>query len=250
MSDTPAPSAESLWTALAGESLDAERVARLHRYLDLLEAGNQRFNLTRIIDRPHAEREHIADALTLLPLLPPGPARIADIGSGGGVPALVIAIARPDLEIVCLESIGKKARFLTETIAALSLSNARVISTRVELHGRADGRERYHVVTARAVAELIWLAEWSMPLLRRGGRLLAMKGPKHVEELPAMRSRRSILGAGEPVVHAVPVRRDNDGLDASIIAPFAGRVIVEVPRVGSVSDKLPRDPANAKGKPL
>ncbi|HMO27066.1 MAG TPA: 16S rRNA (guanine(527)-N(7))-methyltransferase RsmG [Tepidisphaeraceae bacterium] len=250
MSAEHAQPVETLWRSLAGESLDAERIARLHRYLDLLEAGNQRFNLTRIIDRAHAEREHIADALTLLPLLPAGSGRIADIGSGGGVPALVIAIARPDLEVVCLESTGKKSRFLTETIAALSLGNARVISTRVELHGRAEGRERYHAVTARAVAELSWLGEWSMPLVGRGGRLLAMKGPKHVDELPAMRARRSILGAGEPVVHAVPVRQENDTIDETIRTHFAGRVIVEIPRVGSISDKLPRDPANAKGKPL
>lgn len=151
----------------------------LERYLDLLLAANERMNLTAITDREQARVQHIADALTLLPYLPEGPHRLADVGSGGGVPGIPLAIARPDVGVTLLESVAKKARFLGETATALGLHNVRVWNGRAELW--VD--EPFDVVACRALAPMTRLLKWCRPLVALNGKLLAMKGPKLAEEL-------------------------------------------------------------------
>src|SRR3954451_1106157 len=101
--------------------LSADQIARLSRYLDLLLEANQRMNLTRIADRAAAEVQHVGDALTVLPFLPKGTHELADVGSGGGVPGIPLAIARPDTRVTLLESTRKKANFLQEVVTKLSL---------------------------------------------------------------------------------------------------------------------------------
>ena len=187
---------QTLWhelAASAGRTLDDEQVGRLGQYLDLLLAANERMNLTRIADREAAEVGHVADALTLLPLLPDGAFRLADVGSGGGVPGLPLAIARPDANVTLIESVSKKADFLRETAAALGCDNVAV------WRGRAEGYQgpRFDVVTCRAVASLDKLLGWCRPLVAPGGALLAMKGPRLEEELevagPALRRQNALV---------------------------------------------------------
>ena len=104
-----------------GVRLDESQHAKLSRYLDLLLAANAKMNLTRITDRAEAQRLHVADSLTLLPFLPAGEHRLVDVGSGGGVPGIVLAIARPDAKVVLLEATKKKADFLRRAAAELQL---------------------------------------------------------------------------------------------------------------------------------
>src|SRR5687768_16711544 len=97
----------TLWTDLAARghlTLSDTQHAQLAKYLDLLLAANQRMNLTRITDRAAPEVQHVGDALTLLPFLPPGNIRLADVGSGGGVPGIPLAIVRPDARVMLVES--------------------------------------------------------------------------------------------------------------------------------------------------
>ena len=104
-----------LWQTLAqkaGLTLNSVQTGQLGSYLDLLFAANQRMNLTRITNRGDAEVLHVGDALTLLPHLPPQARRLADVGSGGGVPGIVLAIARPEIHVTLIESTRKKADFL------------------------------------------------------------------------------------------------------------------------------------------
>ena len=101
-----------LWNDLAGRAhvaLSDVQHAQLGKYLDLLLAANARMNLTRITDRAAAEVQHVGDALTLLPFLPPGKVRLVDVGSGGGVPGIPLAIARPEATLMLVESTKKKA---------------------------------------------------------------------------------------------------------------------------------------------
>src|SRR5207237_6190422 len=108
----------ALWDELAGRaglSLTETQHSLLCRYLDLLLDANRRMNLTRITDRSVAEVQHVGDALTLLPLLPVGPHRLADVGTGGGVPGIPLAVARPDARVVLIESRKEKAAFLGES---------------------------------------------------------------------------------------------------------------------------------------
>jgi 16S rRNA (guanine527-N7)-methyltransferase len=232
-----------LWTTLAaraGLTLSDDQRALLGRYLDLLLEANQRMNLTRITDRAAAEVHHVGDALTLLPLLPAGPFRLADVGSGGGVPGIPLAVVRPDAQAVLIESTKKKAAFLTSAVHALGLANVAVSDARAEDAGQSPQfRETFDVVTARAVATLDWLAEWCLPLAKpKTGRVLAMKGARVGEELPAAAKAIKLLNGGDPSVHPV----DLPGTDH--------RVIVEIPKRGRTDPRFPRPATAAKGKPL
>lgn len=158
--------------------------ARLSKFLDLLLVANQQMNLTRITDRSQAEIGHVGDALTLLPFLPAEAHRLVDVGSGGGVPGLILAIVRDDLHVTMIESTGKKARFLEQTATELGLTNVAVIGQRAEAVGWSALRQTFDVATARAVGQLAWLVEWCLPLVKKGGCMLAMKGQKINEELP------------------------------------------------------------------
>ena len=232
---------QDLWTDLARragvELTDAQR-GQLARYLDLLLEANARMNLTRITDRAAADVQHVGDALTLLPHLPAGPIRIADVGAGGGVPGIPLAIARPDAAVLLIESTKKKAAFLKQAIEALGLTNASVSEWRAEDVGHSTNRETFDVALARAVATMAWLAEWLLPLARKGGKALAMKGPKVAEELPEAKKPIKLAGGGEAVIHPVELPGTEH------------RVIVEIPKIAKSDSRLPRLATQAKGKPL
>ncbi len=230
-----------LWTQLAsraGLTLSEEQLARLDRYLDLLLDANRRMNLTRITDRAAAEVQHVADALTILPLLPRDAHRLADVGSGGGVPGIPLAIARPDSQVMLIESTKKKAAFLRQTVEALGLPNVSVSEWRAEEVGHSNSRETFDVAVARAVAALHWLTEWLLPLVKKDGRMLAMKGERIAAELPEALPSIRRLNGGEPVVHPI----DLPGTEH--------HVIVEIPKIGKTDSRYPRPPSAAKGNPL
>jgi len=215
-----------LWTQLAAAAhveLSARQMELFEAYLDRLADGNQRMNLTRIVDRDAARVLHVGDALTLLPFLPRGEIRIADVGSGGGVPGLILAIARPEAWVTCIESTKKKALFLQETAAGLGLRHVHVSPERSETLGEHRMRKAFDVATARALGNLSEVARFCLPLLKHGGKLLAMKGPKVMEELPTAKPVIRRLGGGKPVIHPVQL-------------PGAeGHVVVEVTIMGGRS---------------
>jgi 16S rRNA (guanine527-N7)-methyltransferase len=231
-----------LWTSIAsraGIELTPQQHAQFDQYLDLLTEANQRMNLTRIVDRPSAELLHIADALTLLPFLPKGDVRIADVGSGGGVPGIPLAIARPDARFTLIEATKKKTVFLEETAKALNLTNVRVHPARAEEAGQFSGlRAKFEAAVCRAVGTTDWIAEWCLPLVKVGGKMLAMKGPKVNEELPLAEKAIQRLGGGAATIHM-------SGVDA-----LGGHVILEVVKVGATPAVFPRSPTVAKGAPL
>jgi 16S rRNA (guanine527-N7)-methyltransferase len=165
-------------------TLDADAVARLADYLGRLLAMNERVNLTAITDPLEAWTRHAVDALTLVPLLAdvPAGAPVIDIGSGGGVPGIPLAIARPDLRVTLVEATQKKAAFLTAVSAALGLTNVTVIAERAEQLISVQ-RGRFDVVTARAVGRLVALVPITLPFAKPGGRAILIKGQRAEEEL-------------------------------------------------------------------
>lgn len=170
--------------------LSEGEIALLGRYLGLLFAANERFNLTRI-DRESAWPRHVVDALTLLAPIEglDNPATAIDIGSGGGVPAIPLAITRPDIAWTLLEATGKKVRFLEAIVRTLGLSNVAVVQARAEVAARGPLRESFDLATSRAVGGLGALATISVPFLRIGGVMLAIKGARAVEELAEAKQR-------------------------------------------------------------
>lgn len=157
------------------------------------------------------ERRHIAESLRFSAGLPPGPARLLDLGTGGGLPGLVIAIARPDLAVTLLDSTAKKVAFVGET--------AMTIGVAVEtLHGRAEDLAAAHgrsfdLVVARAVAPLDRLVGWALPFVAPGGVLHAIKGERWSEELAAALPQIKRFGAN---VVGLPPSTDEDGSGARI----------------------------------
>lgn len=164
----------------------------LERYVSRLLAVNRQMNLTAVRDAEGVWIRHVFDSLALLPHLHGDlNQRALDLGSGGGLPGIPLAVMRPDMGWTLVDSVAKKARFLEETAAELGLKNVRVDTRRAEALGRdTDFREGFNVVTARAVARLPTLLELTVPLLRVKGRLYAMKGQQASEEL--RESRRAM----------------------------------------------------------
>lgn len=230
-----------LWNELArraGAGLSDAQHEKLWRYIDLLLEANRRVNLTRITSRDEAAVLHIGDALTALPYLPRQRPSIADVGSGGGVPGIPLAIARPDAQLVLIESTRKKAAFLEQTAADLGLANLTVDARRAEEVGQSERRESFEIVITRAVATLDWLVEWCLPLVKVGGAMLAMKGPKVREELPHAERAIRLLGGGAVTHHPVD------------LPSTTGHVIVRIGKIARTDRRYPRNPTVAKGKPL
>lgn len=169
----------------------------------MLSAG---FNVTGLTEPEEIERQHFLDPLSLLRLPALATAgRIADIGSGGGFPALILALALPGVHVVAIESQRKKCHFIEVAARELSLPNVEVKCVRAEDHGRSQDRESYDVGVSRAVAALPVVAEYTLPLLRVGGRMVAMKGlVSNQERIQAVRAL-GILGADDvEVFHLEP----------------------------------------------
>lgn len=230
-----------LWTQLAtqaGRTLSDQQIVALDRYLDLLADANTRMNLTRIVDREQAAVAHVGDALTLLPYLPKEPFALVDIGSGGGVPGIPLAIVLPEAQVTLVEATNKKAAFLRHCASELSLTNLTVLPLRAEEVGRQSLRETVDVVTARAVGELAFLIEWGTPLLKKGGKLLAMKGAKAHQEIEAAANAIKLLLVSPPVVHPVQLPGTEH------------HVIVELEKTGRTDPRYPRPASVAKSRIL
>ena len=179
-----------------GVRLDEERLDTLLRYARLL-ASYDRANVigTRNLDR--ILLDHVLDSLSCFlhePLWEAG--RLADVGSGGGLPGIPISMVRSDLRTSLIESTGKKADFLRRASKQLALGDLEVVNARVEDIGRQRGqRGVYGIVTTRAVARLSVVAEYCVPLLEVGGQAVAMKAGLESEELEEGRRATGSLGA-------------------------------------------------------
>lgn len=158
--------------------------ASVAQYFQLLSETNAHTNLIRFASVEDFIERHLIDTLSILPYLPQE-TYMADIGSGSGVPGLLASLLRPDIRVTLFESIGKKARFLEQCIETLQLSpRVKVVCERCEVVGRSKKfRGKFDRLTARAVAAMPTLLELSIPLLKPGGKLIAMKGTGIADEV-------------------------------------------------------------------
>ena len=155
--------------------------ARLLDYLALLDRWNRTYNLTAIRDPREMLGKHLLDSLSMLPHVRDG--RLADLGTGPGLPGIPLALARPGLQVTLVESNGKKTRFLREVVRQLGLGNVRVLEARAEA---VDEPGTFDQLTARAMDTLAGILQVGGHLLAPDGRLLAMKGQRPDAEIAAL----------------------------------------------------------------
>ena len=161
------------------EAMDESKAEAMKRFFILLQETNAEMNLTRIDEEKEAVVKHFYDSLAVTRLLKVS-GKVADIGSGAGFPGIVLAIAFPEARFSLVESNGKKCRFLHQAVEALDLGNVSIINARAE---NLREKETFDIAIARAVSDLRMLAELIAPLLKVGGRFVAMKGRNADEEL-------------------------------------------------------------------
>ena len=215
----------------------AEAVPTLEALVDLLMAGDAPVS-PRSGER--ARQVHVADSLSGLGFDQLREAeRIADLGSGAGLPGLVLAATLPQSRVDLIESASRKCAFLRRAIERLGLDNAKVVCDRAESWAAAEGREAYDVVTARAIGRLATVAELASPLLRDGGHLLAWRGRRDADE-----EAKLARAAGSLALEPLEVRA---------VTPYSGsrnRHIHLVRKNGATPDDLPRRPGMAAKRPF
>lgn len=215
----------------------AEAAPALEALLELLAEPRAPISKATVAD---AREVHLADSLSGLEFESLRDARrIADLGSGAGLPGLVLAASLPNARVDLIESASRKCEFLKAAIDRMGLANARVVSMRSESWADADGREAYDAVTARAVGEIASVAELASPLLKAGGRLFAWKGRRSAEE-----EARLARAAGRLAMEPVEVRA---------VTPYAGsrdRHIHALRKNGPTPEGLPRRPGMAAKRPF
>ena len=179
-----------------GLAIDGSAQGKLFAYVALLEKWNRTHNLTAIRDRAQMITHHLLDSLAVLPYLPVHAGlRLADVGSGGGLPGIPLAIARPDWLVTLIDSNHKKTAFLNQAVIELMLPNIEVVTSRVEDVAPA---KPFDVVMSRAYSSLETFVRQSAGLLAREGRWVAMKGAIPHDEVAAL--PRDVAVEGTPAV--------------------------------------------------
>jgi len=175
----------------------------MERYAELLATEGIDRGLIGPREVPRLWTRHLLNCAAVLPRIPDA-ATVADVGTGAGLPGIVWAITRPDLQVTLIEPLLRRTSFLDEAVVDLGLQNVRVVRARAE-----EVDETFDIVTARAVANLDKLSRWCMPLVRKpGGVLLALKGRSAQEEVDIAKPTLHRLGAAAIVVQTYAAGTD------------------------------------------
>jgi len=167
-------------TKKLGIELTSQQLEKLNQFYELLISWNQKMNLTRIIEKEDVYLKHFYDSLTLSKVIDlKQDLTLCDVGSGAGFPGIVLKICFPNLKITLLDSLQKRVNYLNEIIKELDLKNIEAIHTRAEDYAKQN-REKFDIVTARAVANLKILSELCIPMVKVNGLFIAMKA--NIEE--------------------------------------------------------------------
>ena len=158
--------------------LNDEQVEKLLDYLALLNKWNSVYNLTSVRDPMQMVTLHVLDSLAAVPSFKDA-TNVLDVGAGGGLPGMVLAISRPDMKVSMIDTVHKKTAFLNQVKAELELANVTVYTKRVE---QLEVKTKFDVITSRAFADLSDFVNWSGHLLEEGGQFIALKGTAPAEE--------------------------------------------------------------------
>jgi 16S rRNA (guanine527-N7)-methyltransferase len=227
-----------------GIILDTAQLDKFRCYYEELITWNARVNLTTIVDWEAVQVQHFLDSLTCALVLPAAahgsPYAIVDVGAGAGFPGLPLKIVLPYARLTLVESVAKKAAFLRHVVQVLGLDGVEVLALRAEEAGRAPThREVYDLAVARAVAALPALVEYTLPLVRPAGLLVAMKGRAVEEEVATAQGAIAALGGRLREIRPVTL----PGLEGP-------RHLVVVEKVHPTPEQFPRRPGIPAKRPL
>ena len=230
-----APVAPDAELAGVAAGLFGDRLALAEDYAGLLATDGVVRGLIGPREASRIWERHLINCAVMSEIIPIG-ASVVDVGSGAGLPGIVLAVARPDLHVILVEPLARRTAFLSEVVTALGLdTTVQVVRGRAEdvVDGPPAGAD---VVTARAVAPLDRLAGWCLPLVRTGGRLLALKGASAEAEVAEHRAAIAALGGSDPVLRSC---------GAGLIDPPA--TVVEIVKERSVVPPRSKPPTRAAG---
>lgn len=223
-------------------SMTSDQLNTFEGYLAELVAWNERVNLTSITEPAEIITKHFLDSLSVYPTLQdlPPTSSLIDVGSGAGFPGIPLKIVMPQLRVTLLEATGKKTAFLQHLIQSLNLTAVSVVTARAEEAGQQlEHRERYDVVVARAVAALPVLAEYMLPLVKVGGRVIVQKGQDPADEVKQAAPALRILGG--KVKQILPV---------TVPGLAAQRHVIVIQKIKTTPKQYPRRPGLPAKKPL
>lgn len=213
---------------------------KLSAFCDYLLEQNKLFNLTAIKTPEGAALLHFADSLALSDYIPKD-AKILDIGSGAGFPAIPIAIARPDVQVTALDSTQKRVNFINSAAKMLGLDNLTAVCHRAEDVTGSEFKESFDIVTARAVAAYPILLELCLPAVKVGGKFVAMKSKDVSRETTGIDKLLKTLSITAPKFNYSKLSHSDEVFE---------RCIVEVTKNATTPPKYPRAFAHIKKKPL
>lgn len=235
-------SKESIDVGLKNLDIDIDYDYKLFdEFYELLVKGNEKTDLTTIIEREDVDIKHFLDSMTAFKI-PEFRKEITliDIGTGAGFPAIPLKLVNPNLKITLLDGLNKRLIFLEEVIKEMNLENIRTLHSRGEIAGRdKNHREKYDIAVSRAVSRLNKLVELSLPLVKVGGIFLAMKGVDLKEELEEAQKAMEELGG-----------KIRDVIEFNLTQGENGRTLVVIEKVKKTPSKYPRQYGQIKNKPL
>ncbi|MBR2039841.1 MAG: 16S rRNA (guanine(527)-N(7))-methyltransferase RsmG [Clostridia bacterium] len=223
-----------------GVEITDEIKNRLNLYGNLLLEWNEKMNLTAIKEPEEVLFKHFYDCILFFKNVEiPENATVADVGTGAGFPGMVLKIVRPDLEVTLIDSLNKRLVFLNEVISVLGLKGIKTVHSRAEDAGKNPlYREKFQVVTARAVASMPVLLEYCLPLVENGGMFVGMKGPSVEEELKVCDNALKVLGGRKPQIFTETLTGDEK------------RAFVLCKKISQTPSKYPRKPSDISKRPL
>lgn len=213
-----------------GLTINEEILLKLDSYFELLREWNEKFNLTRIIEEKEVYLKHFYDSIYLFNtgLLKDENIKLCDFGTGAGFPGIVIKIFFNNIDVTLIESSNKKCLFLNEVINKLGLSDIKVVNERAEIYARSN-REKFDVVTCRAVSALRIIEELALPMVKIGGYFLPLKSGLEEEYKEAKDSLDHLGGIVKKIIsYNLPIEE-------------AKRNIVVIKKISPTEAKYPRD---------
>ncbi|MEB8264195.1 16S rRNA (guanine(527)-N(7))-methyltransferase RsmG [Mammaliicoccus sciuri] len=225
----------------SGITLSDKQISQFETYFEMLVEWNEKINLTAVTEKEEVYLKHFFDSVTPSFYIDFNEIEtICDVGAGAGFPSIPLKIVYPHLQITIVDSLNKRIKFLNELAASLDLDKVNFVHDRAETFGKSQQyRESFDLVTARAVARLSVLSELCLPLVKKGGQFVALKGSQGNEELEDAQFAISVLGGEVKTVNKFTLP-----LEESM------RQIITIDKLRQTPKKYPRKPGTPNKEPL